>query len=47
MTKAIFEHLDALAAAHSAAKAIDLVGAVTNPPTLLRPGAEKYFAENI
>jgi TRAP transporter TAXI family solute receptor len=47
MTKAIFEHLDALAAAHSAAKAIDLVGAVTNPPTLLHPGAEKYFAENI
>jgi TRAP transporter TAXI family solute receptor len=47
MTKAIFEHLDALAAAHSAAKAIDLVGAVTNPPTLLHPGAERYFAENI
>jgi len=47
MTKAIFEHVDALVAAHSAAKAIDLVGAVTNPPTLLHPGAERYFAENI
>jgi TRAP transporter TAXI family solute receptor len=47
MTKAIFENLDALVAAHSAAQAINLEDAAKNPPTQLHPGAEKYFAENM
>ena len=45
MTKATFEHLDDLAAAHAAAKAIKLEAAAKDPPAPLHPGAEKYFKE--
>jgi TRAP transporter TAXI family solute receptor len=45
MTKATFEHLDDLAAAHAAAKAIKLETAAKNPPAPLHPGAERYFKE--
>ncbi len=45
MTKSLFEHLDDMAAAHAAAKAIKLENAAKNPPAPLHPGAEKYFTE--
>jgi TRAP transporter TAXI family solute receptor len=45
MTKAAFTNLDQLAAAHSAAKAINLAEAVKAPPVPLHPGAERYFRE--
>ena len=45
MTKSLFEHLDDLAAAHAAAKAIKLENAAKSPPALLHPGAERYFKE--
>jgi len=45
MTKALFEHLDALAAAHAAAKAIKLENAAKSPPAPLHPGAERYLKE--
>ncbi len=45
MTKATFENLDTLAAAHNAAKAISKENAAKNPPAPLHPGAEKYFRE--
>jgi len=45
MTKAIFENLDTLVAAHAAAKAIVLNQAAKNPPVPLHPGAERYFRE--
>jgi TRAP transporter TAXI family solute receptor len=45
MTKAIFENLDAMVAAHAAAGAITLEGAAKNPPAPLHPGAERYFRE--
>jgi uncharacterized protein len=45
MTKALFEHLDDMVAAHAAAKAIKLEGAAKNPPAPLHPGAERYFKE--
>jgi len=45
MTKALFEHLDDMTAAHAAAKAIKLESAAKNPPAPLHPGAEKYFRE--
>jgi TRAP transporter TAXI family solute receptor len=45
MTKAIFEHLDEMAAAHAAAKAISLENAAKDPPAPLHPGAERYFKE--
>jgi len=45
MTKATFENLDDLVAAHAAAKDIKLEGAATNPPAPLHPGAERYFKE--
>ena len=45
MTKAIFENLDDLAAAHAAAKAIKLEAAAKDPPAPLHPGAERYFKE--
>jgi TRAP transporter TAXI family solute receptor len=45
MTKALFENLDDMVAAHAAAKAISLENAATNPPAPLHPGAEKYFKE--
>lgn len=46
MTKAMFEHLDELAAAHVAATAISLEGAVTNLAVPLHPGAAAYYRES-
>ena len=45
MTKATFENLDDLQAAHAAAKDIKLEGAAANPPAPLHPGAERYYKE--
>jgi uncharacterized protein len=45
MTKQMFEHLPALAAAHNAAKAIDPKTAAKNLPVPLHPGAERYYKE--
>lgn len=45
MTKAIFEHLPELQAAHAAAKAITKENAAKAPPAPLHPGAEKYYRE--
>lgn len=45
MTKAIFEHLPELHAAHAAAKAISRENAAKAPPVPLHPGAEKYYKE--
>lgn len=45
MTKALFENLDQMAAAHAAAKAIKVENALTGMPVPLHPGAEKYYRE--
>jgi TRAP transporter TAXI family solute receptor len=45
MTKSMFENLDALRAAHAAAKAIDKEKAGKGSPVPLHPGAEKYYQE--
>jgi TRAP transporter TAXI family solute receptor len=45
MTKAMFEHLDQLAAAHAAGKAIKKENALKGMPVPLHPGAEKYYRE--
>jgi uncharacterized protein len=45
MTKALFENLDTLHAAHSAAKAITRDKAPQGIPVPLHPGAEKYYKE--
>ncbi|MBS7734989.1 TAXI family TRAP transporter solute-binding subunit [Chelatococcus composti] len=45
MTKTIYENLDQLAAAHSAAKAIKLEDALAGMPVPLHPGAERFFKE--
>jgi hypothetical protein len=45
MTKAMFEHLDELVAAHSAAKGIRLDRALLGMPIPLHPGAERYYKE--
>lgn len=45
MTKALYENLDAMAAAHVAAKAIKLENAVTGMPVPLHPGAERFYKE--
>jgi uncharacterized protein len=45
MTKALFENLDDMAAAHAAAKDIALENAAKNPPAPLHPGAERYYQE--
>jgi TRAP transporter TAXI family solute receptor len=45
MTKAMFEHLPELAAAHSAAKGIQLQHALEGMPIALHPGAERYYKE--
>ena len=45
MTKLMFEHLDRLGNAHSAAKAISLNNATKNLPIPLHPGAERYYKE--
>jgi len=45
MTKALFENLDKMAAAHAAAKAIKLEAALEGMPIPLHPGAERYYRE--
>ena len=45
MTKAMFENLDHLVAAHAAAKAISKQTALVGMPLPLHPGAEKYYRE--
>ena len=45
MTKAMWENLDALVAAHSAGKAIRKEAAIKGMPVPLHPGAEKYYRE--
>ncbi|MDX9995423.1 MAG: TAXI family TRAP transporter solute-binding subunit [Rhodocyclaceae bacterium] len=45
MTKSMFENLDAMVAAHGAAKAIKKEKAATGSPVPLHPGAEKYYKE--
>jgi uncharacterized protein len=45
MTKSLFEHLDQLKAAHSAAKSIRKEAAAAGMPLPLHPGAEKYYRE--
>jgi uncharacterized protein len=45
MTKALFENLDQLKAAHAAAKSIRKEAAATGMPLPLHPGAEKYYRE--
>lgn len=45
MTKLIFDNLDTLKAAHSAARDIDPSKAAQNLPLPLHPGAERYYRE--
>ncbi|HEY8050608.1 MAG TPA: TAXI family TRAP transporter solute-binding subunit [Ramlibacter sp.] len=45
MTKAMYDHLDQLVAAHSAAKAIKREDGPKDMPVPLHPGAEKYYRE--
>lgn len=45
MTKSMFENLDAMQAAHAAAKAIKKETAGIGSPVPLHPGAEKYYRE--
>ncbi|MCR5857366.1 TAXI family TRAP transporter solute-binding subunit [Mesorhizobium sp. J428] len=45
MTKLMFEHLDQMAAAHAAAKAINVEKALDGMPVPLHPGAERYYKE--
>jgi TRAP transporter TAXI family solute receptor len=45
MTKALFDNLGQLAAAHAAAKAIKLENALAGMPVPLHPGAERYYKE--
>lgn len=45
MTKAMFDSLPELHAAHAAAKAISKENAAKAPPVPLHPGAEKYYKE--
>ncbi len=45
MTKAMYENLDTLYAAHNAAKAIKRENAIRGMPVPLHPGAERYYKE--
>ncbi|GAA4333394.1 TAXI family TRAP transporter solute-binding subunit [Pigmentiphaga soli] len=45
MTKGLFEHLDQMVAAHSAAKAIKREEATSGSAVPLHPGAQKYYKE--
>ena len=45
MTKALWENLDALVAAHAAGKGIKKETAIKSMPVPLHPGAEKYYRE--
>jgi TRAP transporter TAXI family solute receptor len=45
MTKSLFENLDTMVAAHSAAKGITKEGAITGTSVTFHPGAAKYYRE--
>ena len=45
MTKQLFENLDAMVAAHNAAKAISAENGAKGLPVPLHPGAERYYKE--
>jgi TRAP transporter TAXI family solute receptor len=45
MTRSMFENIDAMIAAHAAAKAINKATAAQGAPVPLHPGAEKYYKE--
>ncbi|MGF7158450.1 hypothetical protein FHS85_000060 [Rhodoligotrophos appendicifer] len=45
LTKAMFDHLDQLSMAHSAAKAINAKQAIKGLPIPLHPGAARYYKE--
>ncbi len=45
MTKALFDDLGTLHAAHAAAKVISLENGPKNSPVPLHPGAEKFYKE--
>jgi TRAP transporter TAXI family solute receptor len=45
MTKQLFDHLDAMVAAHNAAKGIKPENAAKGLPIPLHPGAERYYKE--
>ncbi|MCZ7653339.1 MAG: TAXI family TRAP transporter solute-binding subunit [Rhodocyclaceae bacterium] len=45
MTKAMYDNLDMMVAAHAAAKAIKRENALKGMPLPLHPGAEKYYRE--
>jgi TRAP transporter TAXI family solute receptor len=45
MTKSMFENLQAMVAAHNAAKGITREGAVSGTTVTFHPGAEKYYRE--
>ena len=45
MTKALYDNVETLYAAHNAAKAIKRENAVKGMPVPLHPGAEKYYRE--
>jgi TRAP transporter TAXI family solute receptor len=45
MTKAMFENLDQMVAAHAAAKGIKLENALKGMPVPLHPGAERFYKE--
>ncbi|MDN6883512.1 TAXI family TRAP transporter solute-binding subunit [Variovorax sp. CAN2819] len=45
MTKSMFENLDALVAAHNAAKGIKRESAIAGTTVTFHPGAEKYYRE--
>jgi len=45
MTKLLFENLDHMAAAHAAARSIDIANALAGMPLELHPGAERYYRE--
>lgn len=45
MTKALFENLDSLSAAHAKGKEVSAASAVTGVSVPFHPGAEKYFKE--
>jgi uncharacterized protein len=45
MTKALYDNLDTLYAAHNAAKVIKRENAIKGMPIPLHPGAERYYRE--
>jgi uncharacterized protein len=45
MTKSMYENLDQMVAAHSAARAFDVNKALVGMPVPLHPGAERYYRE--